>query len=136
VKYFVQVILFLAVICNSFHEIWKDNGENIITWMGNIGYPEYYHYWYLFNHKCQFFLYLSIPVYLLLYKLERVYKKLAIESIFLYIGMSMIETIHYLMFGQNRTDDQLNIEFSLLMGGFLIGNIFLVIYNKPWKELK
>ena len=132
-KYLVQILLFVAIINNSFNSFWDGNKELVVSWMGFEGYPKYYHYWYLFHHKFQFFLYLSLSVYFLLYKLDESHRRYALGSILLYIGLSFVETINYLLYSYHQTEMQKNVEVSFLIGGFLVGNIILGIYNKAWK---
>lgn len=121
--------------------MWKDQGEHIKTWAGNIGYPERHHNWYLFNHKCQFVLYLSIALYLL-YKLIKVYEKHGLDaryfkaafySLISYLILTGYELYYYLEYGAPLTDEAGFQEFAILMGGFVISNIFLLSYNKAWK---
>ena len=126
-KYGVQILLFLAIIANCISGLWDGNNELVTSWNGSQGYPAYYHYWFLFNHKVQFFIYLLISVYLLSCKYDKTYAK---NTILLYMGISGLETLSYLYYGTSLTETQSEFEYALLLGSFTAGTLILGICKK------
>jgi hypothetical protein len=129
-KYGVQILLFLAIICNCISGLWENNNDLIISWNGSQGYPAYYHYWYLFNHKIQFFIYLSIGLYLLSCKYDKTYAR---NTILLYMGISALELLSYLYYGTSLTEEQNSFEYALLLGSFTFGTLIFGIMRKSCK---
>ena len=103
--------------------------NHYISWSGELGYQNYFHYWYLTNHELKGLVILS----LLAYAVKN--DKYSFWFIITYICYDIYELINYLYYGGVYfTDSEQQGRETYVTIGFFLTVIILLIKDKWNKE--
>ena len=104
--------------------------ESHVSWSGELGHPNYFHYWYLTNHKLFLLMILSLMAYAVRTS------KFTFWCIITYICYELYEVFNYLYYGGVYfTDSQQQLRETYVTIGFFITVIILLIKDK-WTQHK
>ena len=128
-NYYVQILTYVALINNCISSYWMGNDRLSTSLSGVDGWPNYYHYWLIFDYRSQLMLYL-IGIYLCLkYPLKDFYKEFAMKSVLMYIMIFIAEIAVYLWYGNDARNEEL---YYIYIGLYTIGLYVVAIKEKLW----
>ena len=115
-------MLFLTMVINQVATLWEGVERPVKTLSGSDGFPIYYHAWLIFDYRAQLFSYLTMVMLALKFPLYDKPKRIAIYSIILYVGITLIEVFRYLYWGNNKLNED---YFYYYLSAFTLGCIIL-----------
>lgn len=128
-NYYIQIVTFIALVNNNISSLMMNTEGYNRSLSGNEGWPNYWHYWLLFDYRSQLMLYLTGIFLALKYPLEGLYKKFAIISIMMFMSIFAMEIIIYLWDGNDSRNEKL---LPLYLCGYTIANILAAKHLKLW----
>jgi hypothetical protein len=129
-KYIIPIGLSLTILCSFLDDPFRLDLTNHVSWSGELGYQNYFHYWYLTNHEIKSLIILSLLAYVCRNQ------HYVFWFIIVYICYDLYELINYLYYGGLHFTDseQQNREFYINIGVFITA-ITLLIKDK-WRHQK
>jgi hypothetical protein len=129
-KYIVPISLMIMTLIGFMDDPFRYDLDYHVSWSGALGHQNYFHYWYLTNHKLLLLSMLSLMAYIV--RLDR----FSFWFIITYICYNVYELINYLYYGGTYfTDVQQQTRESYVTIGFFVTVIILLIKDK-WRQQK
>ena len=126
-KYYIQLILFSVIISNQISNLWKDDKSKHVSFSGEIGFSNWFHYWLVFDHYIQYMIYLILIVLVLIFPLKGEFKNYAVASVLLYFSINAVEISYYLHQGNNNHNFNMFGCYLLVYG---VGHAIFLFRNK------
>lgn len=127
--YYLQLLLFFCIITNQLSNLWKDDKTKSISWSGEFGFSNWFHYWLIFDHYLQYLIYIIGILLVLVFPLEKQFRSYAIATVLLYFGINLIEIFYYMYFGNNNHNFNM---FGVYISVYSVGHIIFLFKNKLW----
>ena len=119
-----------TVLLGLLDDPFRYNLDNHISWSGQLGHQNYFHYWYLTNHKLYLLSIMSLVAYITRND------KYSFFIIISYICYDVYELLNYLYYGGVYfTDSQQQSRETIKIIGFFLTVIILLIKDK-WTQHK